>query len=121
MPKDLGLKGREFNNLVTLFYVTYLVFDIPWVVALKHFGANRVLATAMVGFSAATLGTGFVQNYHQALACRLVLGIFEAGLIPCMVFLISTIWNRQQQAKRVGLIYCATALAGAFGGLIAYA
>lgn len=121
MPKDLGLQGREFNNLVTLFYVTYIVCDIPWVMALKRFGANRVLAVAMVGFSAATLGTGFTHTYHQALACRLVLGVFEAGLIPSMVFMISTIWNREQQAKRVAILYCATAVSGAFGGLIAYA
>jgi MFS family permease len=91
------------------------------VLALKRFGANRVLGVAIVGFSTATLGTGFVQNYHQALACRLILGVFEAGLIPAMVFMISTIWNRRQQAKRVAIIYCATAVSGAFGGLIAYA
>jgi MFS family permease len=74
----------------------------------------------MIGWSAATLGTGFAKNYGQAMACRLLLGVFESGLIPSMIFLISTIWNKQQQAKRVAVIYCATTVSGAFGGLIAY-
>lgn len=100
--------------------MTYIVFDIPWVVAIKRFGANRVLGVAFAGWSAATLGTGFVQNYHQALACRLLLGLFEGGLLPCMIFIISTIWNKKQQAKRVAVIYCATTVSGAFGGLFAY-
>ncbi|KIY02621.1 uncharacterized protein Z520_01086 [Fonsecaea multimorphosa CBS 102226] len=120
LPTDLDLKGKEFNNLVTLFYVTYIVFDIPWVVAIKRFGVNRVLGVALIGWSAATLGMGFVQNYHQALACRLLLGLFEGGLLPCMIFIISTIWNKKQQAKRVAVIYCATTVSGAFGGLFAY-
>ncbi|KAK5055421.1 hypothetical protein LTR84_013171 [Exophiala bonariae] len=118
--KDIGLKGKEFNNLVTLFYVTYIVFDIPWVVCIKKYGANRVLGIALMGWSTATLGTGFVRNYHQALACRLLLGVFEAGLLPCMVFIISTIWNKKQQGKRIAVIYCATTISGAFGGLFAY-
>jgi MFS family permease len=118
--KDIKLKGKEFNNLVTLFYVTYIVFDIPWVVCIKRYGANRILGIALLGWSAATLGTGFVHNYHQALACRLLLGFFEAGLLPCMVFIISTIWNKKQQGKRIAVIYCATTVSGAFGGLFAY-
>lgn len=120
MPKTLHLKGKELNNLVTLFYVTYIVFDIPWVVSIKKFGANRVLGVALIGWSASTLGMGFVKNYHQALACRLLLGLFEAGLLPCMIFIISTIWNQKQQAKRIAVIYCATTVSGAFGGLFAY-
>ena len=40
MTEDLGLQGSQFNDLVTLFYVTYIICDIPWVMALKRFGAN---------------------------------------------------------------------------------
>lgn len=74
----------------------------------------------MIGWSGTTIGTGFCQNYHQALACRLLLGFFESGLIPSIIFIISTVWTRKQQSKRVAVIYCATTISGAFGGLIAY-
>ncbi|RFU74610.1 high-affinity nicotinic acid transporter [Trichoderma arundinaceum] len=118
--EGLNLKGNEFNNLVTLFYVTYIICDVLWVVSIKKFGANRILGVAMVGWSAATLGTGFSKTYGQVMACRLLLGVFESGLLPGMIFIISTIWNREQQAKRVAVIYCSTTISGAFGGLIAY-
>ncbi|KAL1959732.1 hypothetical protein VTO42DRAFT_1318 [Malbranchea cinnamomea] len=118
--EGLGLKGIEFNNLSMLFFVTYVVFEIPWVMAIKRFGANRVLATAMVSWSVITLGTGFVHNYGQAVAVRLLLGVFEAGLFPCLTFLISMIYTREQQAKRVCALYTGSAVSGAFGGLIAY-
>ncbi|KAL1856484.1 hypothetical protein VTK73DRAFT_8235 [Phialemonium thermophilum] len=87
----LGLQGTDFNNISTLFYVTYIVFEVPWVMAVKRFGANKVLAVAMVSWSLTTLGTGFIRNYHQAIAVRLLLGACEAGLFPCLTFFISTV------------------------------
>lgn len=74
-----------------MFYPLYILMDIPWVIAVKRFGVNRVLAFAMVGWTASTIGMGFCQTYAQAIGCRLVLGGFEAGLIPACVFIISTI------------------------------
>lgn len=88
--------------------------------AVKRYGANLVLAIAIVCWSAVVIGTGFIHNYTQAIVVRLLLGFTEAGVIPAITFLLSTIYPRESQGKRVAFIYGATALAGAFGGLIAY-
>ncbi|KAK4501957.1 hypothetical protein PRZ48_007767 [Zasmidium cellare] len=120
LVEGLHLHGNQFNNISTVFYATYVVFEVPWVIAVKRFGANRVLAIALVCWSVVTLCTGFIHNYAQALAMRLLLGAAEAGLFPSQAFVISTIWDRQDCAKRICLLYMAAALSGAFGGLIAY-
>ncbi|KAL2207599.1 MFS general substrate transporter [Sarocladium strictum] len=117
---DLGLKGNEFANLSSFFYVTYVIFEIPWVLALKAWGANTVMAIAIVLWSAVTIGTGFIHNYQQGVGCRLALGFAEAGIFPALTFVVSTIYPRESQGKRVAVLYGATALSGAFGGLIAY-
>ena len=104
-----------------VFSPTYILFEIPWVVAVPYFGIHRVLAVAGLGWGVVTLGTGFIHNYGQAIATRVLLGIFEAALVPCLVFIISLIWPRESQAKRVGFIYIASSISGGFGGLIAYA
>lgn len=114
--EGIGLTGTQFNNVSTLFYPTYIVFETPWVMAVKYFGANKVLAVAMVSWSAVTLGTGFIRDYHEAIVVRLLLGFFEAGLVPGLVFIMSTIWSRESQSKRVALIYGCNCLSGAFGG-----
>lgn len=75
---------------------------------------------AVVAWSAITIGNGFVHNYGQCVAMRLLLGAAEAGLFPALTFIISTIYPRESQAKRVAVLYMAIALSGAFGGLIAY-
>jgi MFS family permease len=116
----LNLKGNDFANITSLFFVTYVIFEIPWVLAVKKFGANSIIATAIVIWSAVVLGTGFCHNYGQVVGLRLVLGFAEAGIFPALSFLISTIYPRESQGKRIAVLYGSTALAGAFGGLIAY-
>lgn len=64
---------------------------------------------------------GVVQNYSQILACRLLLGAFEAGFFPGAVFLVSSWYKRSELQQRLALFYTASAFSGAFSGLLAYA
>ncbi|USW49080.1 Putative major facilitator superfamily, MFS transporter superfamily [Septoria linicola] len=118
--EGLNLTSHQFNDISTVFYATYVLFEVPWVMAVKRYGANTVLGAALVLWSTVTLCTGFVQTYTQCLVMRLLLGAAEAGLFPALSFVISTIWDRQNQVKRVSLLYMSSALSGAFGKLFAY-
>jgi hypothetical protein len=135
--KDVVLTGNQFGNLVTLFFVPYILFgalcpslfhslplliftEVFWVTAVKKWGPNYVITFALFGWCSVTIGTGFVQNYHQALACRMILGAFEAGIAPCFGFIFSTIYACESTAKRIALINLANVTSGAFGGLFAW-
>lgn len=111
--KVLDSTGRQFNDISTVFYATYVLFEIPWVMADKRFGANTVLGAAVVSWSIVTLSTGFIHNYTQCIVMRLMLGAAEAGLFPALSFIISTIWHGKSQAKRVSLLSTSSAMSGA--------
>lgn len=89
--------------------------------AVKRYGPNKVLAAALASWSIVTLGTGFVHNYHQAIALRMLLGACEAGVAPGFAYIFSTIYPQSSVAKRIAMTNFANAVSGAFGGLIAYA
>lgn len=88
--------------------------------AIKRFGPNRALGTALVLWSFVTLGTAFIQNYHQAIAVRMLLGACEAGVSPGFAYLFSTIYPRQAAGKRIMMGNLANCTSGAFGGMFAY-
>lgn len=88
--------------------------------AVKKFGPNKVLASALLSWSLITLCTGFIHNYTQAIVLRMLLGACEAGVAPGMAFVFSTIYSRESTAKRIALTNLANAVSGAFGGLFAY-
>jgi MFS family permease len=62
-----------------------------------------------------------VRSPTTLLLCRFLLGSFEAGLFPGIIYYTSLWYRRKEQAIRLGFFWSFSALAGAFGGLIAYA
>lgn len=62
---------------------------------------------------------GFTKSFGGLVAARLVLGLFEGGLLGGMIVYLAMFYRRHQMLYRIGLFYCAAPLSGAFGGLLA--
>lgn len=119
--QDLGLHDRQFGNINTFSALTTMLFEVPWVLAVRRFGANKTLGLAFCIWSAATLGTAFVQNYAQAVVCRMLVNAAGGGLEQCFAYLFSTIYPRHETGKRIITNNLAMCISGAFGGLFAWA
>ncbi|KAF7553558.1 hypothetical protein G7Z17_g3525 [Cylindrodendrum hubeiense] len=119
--EDIGLKNGQFGNINTLSSVCTIIFELPWVLAVKRFGANAAIGTAFILWSLCTIGTAFIQTYGQAIAVRMLLNAAEAGLAQAFAYLFSTIYPREQAGKRIMTTNLAQCISGAFGGLFAYA
>jgi MFS family permease len=63
---------------------------------------------------------GFVRNFAGLCVCRLILGFFEGCLFPAMTLLWANWYKREELAQRISYLFIASALSGAFGGLIAF-
>lgn len=75
----------------------------------------------MVSWGAVTAGLGGANNYATVTVLRLLLGIFEAGLFPGLVFYLTFWYRTSERSMRVAIILASATLAGAFGGAIAFA
>ena len=64
---------------------------------------------------------GFVHSYGALVGVRFLLGIFEAGIGPGSIYLISMYYRRYELPWRLSWWYCSGIIAGCFGGLLAYA
>lgn len=64
---------------------------------------------------------GVVKTFGGLLGCRFVLGIFESGLSPGTILLITMYYKREELPWRLSWWYMSGTGAGAFGGLLAYA
>ncbi|KAI5918379.1 major facilitator superfamily transporter [Camillea tinctor] len=120
MTEDLELTGNRLNVAVTLFYVTYISFEIPASLVLKKARPSRLIPFFIISWSAVIIGAAFVQSYAGLIATRLLLGVFESGLFPCLTLYLSTFYKKEEQARRISYLFVAAALSGAFGGLLAY-
>lgn len=120
LSDDLGLTANQYGNVVSLLFVTYVIFETPVALSLKFIGAKRGLSVMVFFFGVVCLCTAFVTSYGSLLACRMLLGFCESGIIPVINVYLGMLYTRQEMAKRCSAVYCASAAAGAFGGLLAY-
>lgn len=120
MLQELHMSSTQFQQMQTVFIVTYSIFDIPSNIVLKRVKPSWLFAFLLFCWSVLTIGFGGVKNFGEACAVRALIGVFEAGLYPGIMYYF-TFWYRiEEYTLRNAFVLDSGALAGAFGGLIAY-
>ncbi|KAJ5462218.1 hypothetical protein N7530_010423 [Penicillium desertorum] len=119
--EDLNLKGNDYNKVLSVFYISYIIFEVPCNIVCKWMGPGWFLPLTTVLFGVCSLGTAFVQDIQSASGVRFLLGIFEAGMMPGIAYYMSRWYRRSELAFRISLYIVMAPLAGAFGGLLASA
>lgn len=120
MEQSLGLRGNQYNIGLAVFYISYILSELPSNYMLKVAGGKIWLPTLVASWGVITVFSGFMKNYASLIAIRLLLGLFEGGLLPGMVVYLSTMYKRNELQLRVGIFFASASLSGAFGGLLAY-
>jgi MFS family permease len=111
----------DYNILLSVFYISYTLFEFPSNIACKWLGPAYLLPILTLGFGIASIGTAFVTNLPQICGVRFVLGLFESGVMPGIAYYLSRWYRRSELAFRLSLFIVMAPLAGAFGGLLASA
>lgn len=80
LQEDLGLVGTQYSTALTIFFVPYVVFEVPSNLVLKKLKPHVWLSFCMFMFGLITLCQGLVQNWAGFMTTRFLLGVFEAGM-----------------------------------------
>lgn len=116
---DLHLSSGQYSLVIIIFFISYILFEIPGNLILSRTRPSVYLSTTMVLWGAVACCMGAVKNTNSLLAVRFVLGILEAGFPPGVSLMLSSWYKKDEQAKRFSIFYSAAVLSGAFGGIIA--
>lgn len=115
MNADLGLSARMYGIGAGLFYVTYIIFEVPSNVILTKVGARRWIARIMVTWGIVATGMAFIHTPGQLYGMRLLLGTAEAGFTPGIIYYLSQWFPSNNRAKAMSFFYIAAALASVIG------
>jgi MFS family permease len=88
---------------------------------IKKMQPARYLSGLLFCWGTVATFSAFVQSTGALIACRLLLGTFEAGLFPGVILYLSMFYNKRHVSVRNACFYGTSAIAGALGGLVAYA
>ena len=121
MSKDLQMTvGARYSIALLVFFITYAIFELPSNLIIRRIGARWWLSFLVTAWGVMVLAMGFVRNWVPLTVLRLFLGVFEAGLFPGAIFIISSWYRTYETSRRVAIFYMASLLASGFNGIIAY-
>ncbi|KAM0326141.1 hypothetical protein ACHAQA_006735 [Verticillium albo-atrum] len=117
---DRSNAGNEYLTGLTMYFIGYVLFEIPANIVLKKTSPQFWLPTLCVAWGVVATLLGIVHNLAGFLSARFFLGVAEAGYFPAVVYILSMYYKRDERQYRISLFFSAASLAGAFGGILAY-
>lgn len=115
MNKDLGLSPVQYGTAASIFFVGYVIFEIPSNFLLQRTGARLWLARIMVTWGIVVMGMAFVQGAPSLHTLRFLLGVAEAGLLPGLLLYLSLWLPARQRAVAYATLLSTPAIAYAIG------
>ncbi|KAI1751488.1 major facilitator superfamily domain-containing protein [Xylaria castorea] len=120
LAQDLVLTGNRYSIVTLAFFPTYIIFQPTATVLVRKIGPRIHISVITIAWGVIMLGMGFVKNFGQLTALRVVIGILEAGFFPSAVYLLSTWYTRYELGRRYGLFYLIGSVTSAFSGILAF-
>lgn len=112
---ELGLTKEQIGSVLSAFFFSYALFQVPAGWASDRFGARVTLTLYIVLWSLCTLMTGCVSTFAGLMTARLLCGIAEAGAYPTCMALVRKWIPLDGRAGASGLV----AFGGRIGGTLA--
>lgn len=99
MSSDLGIDLAAYGSVASIFFIAYVVLEIPSNVVMARIGGRLWLSRIAITWGAITVLTGLVDNLTHLYVARVALGVAEAGLFPGLVLYL-TYWFRSRERGR---------------------
>jgi MFS transporter, ACS family, phthalate transporter len=115
---SLGFSDAVFGLGLSLFFVGYLLFEVPSNLLLARFGARKTISRIMVLWGLVSIATMFVTTSTQFYIGRFLLGVAEAGFAPGIVLYLSYWYDTRQRARVTSMFFLALPIAGVIGNPI---
>jgi MFS family permease len=119
MNDDLAMTAAQYGFASGIFFIGYIILEVPSNLALYKFGARRWLARIMVSWGIVAALFAWVQNAEQLYILRFALGVAEAGFFPGAILFLSLWVPAQHRSKILALFYLAQPLTTVIGAPLA--
>lgn len=138
LEEDLSMEGRQYNVALFVFFILYILLEVPSNMVLKKIKPSWWLSGIMAGWGIVTICQGVTRSFGGLVACRVIIGGLEAGFMPGLslppfynpsasgngadfwigsVYLINMYYRRHELQRRLNFFFSASIFAGAVSGV----
>jgi ACS family tartrate transporter-like MFS transporter len=121
MNAELGLTPRMFGFASGIFFIGYVLFEVPSNIIMERIGARLWIARIMITWGLLSAGTAFVSSPHQLYVLRFLLGVAEAGFFPGMILYLTYWFPAAWRARILSAFMIALPVSSAIGNPVSSA
>lgn len=115
LSTDLGFSNAAYGLGAGLFFVGYLIFEVPSNMLMHRIGARRTLRRIMILWGITSASIMLVQTEWHFYALRFLLGVFEAGFFPAVLLYLTYWFPSVRRGKAMALLITGVAVSGVVG------
>ncbi|CAJ0700931.1 Putative metabolite transport protein NicT [Ralstonia mannitolilytica] len=115
MQSDLGFSDAVYGLGAGIFFFGYVLFEIPSNLLLPRIGARKTIARILVLWGLTSASMMFVRDEMTFYVLRFLLGVFEAGFAPGMIFYLTYWYGQKRMARVMAIVMLAGPIGGIFG------
>jgi MFS transporter, ACS family, tartrate transporter len=119
MPGDLGFNDRVVGLGAGMFFLGYLVLEIPGALIAERWSARRWIARIMISWGMITVLMAFIHTAREFYLVRFLVGAAEAGFFPAVIVYLSHWFRYRDRAKATAVFYAASPLSYVVGSPLA--
>src|ERR1700760_3919411 len=116
MLNDLHFSEAVYGAGAGVFFVGYLLFEVPSNLILLRVGARRWIARIMVTWGVISAAMMFVTTPTSFYIMRFLLGVAEAGFIPAILLYLTYWFPASRRSKVTALFMTGIPMSGVIGG-----
>jgi MFS family permease len=118
LQRDLGFGPAVYGLGVTVFFVGFILFEVPSNALMARIGARRTLVRIMASWGVVTVATMFVQDEFTFYLARFLLGVTEAGFFPGALFYLSRWFPSARRTRMTAVFFIGVPVSGVIGSLL---
>jgi MFS transporter, ACS family, tartrate transporter len=119
MMRDLNFSDRVFGLGAGIFFVGYVVFEIPGALLVERSSARKVIARILLTWGIVTVLVALVRTPGQFYVARFLLGAAEAGFFPGVLVYLTHWFRYEDRAKAAASFMAAIPVANVVGSPLA--
>jgi MFS family permease len=101
MQKDLGMSDEQWSAGISMFYVGYIISQIPGNVILAKGNPRILLPACMLAWSAVTICMAAMTSGWSFILCRFLVGLTEGPFVPAVSLMTSSWYTKQESPLRM--------------------
>ncbi|GJC87748.1 pantothenate transporter liz1 [Colletotrichum liriopes] len=103
MKEDLKIQGNEYTYMLMCYTIAFAIMQIPSNLIALKIRPRYCIVVCELGWTAFTFAQAAAQSSNQMYAFRFMIGLFESGFSPIIIFLLGSWYTKPELAKRVAI------------------